>query len=94
MWGQSIEEPYVLIQNVVVTKDNLHLYKEKVLKIDGPEVTYVNLSSNLDEFNSLYSETGCVTINIVGTCSINDWNNSAQVLIKDYEIVRKAEYYF
>ena len=94
LWGQSIEEPYILIQNVVVTKDNLHLYKEKVLKIDGPEVTYVNLSSNLDEFNSLYSETGCVTINIVGTCSINDWNNSAQVLIKDYEIVRKAEYYF
>lgn len=94
LWGQAIEEPYICIQNVVVNKDNLHLYKEKVLKIDGPDVTYVNLSSNPDEFNSLYSELGCVTINIIGICSINDWDNSAQVLIKDYEIVRKAEYYF
>ena len=92
IWGQGIEEPIILVKNIVVTKDNLHLFKDVVLKIDGPSISYAKLGSNKEEFEALYSEMGCVTINIIGTCSINDYDQAGQILIKDFEIVRKAEY--
>lgn len=54
IWGQGIEEPLVLIKNVTVTKDNLWLFKEKVLKIENPQgLTFVNLSSNTEEYENL-----------------------------------------
>ena len=93
LWGQDIPEPLILVKDVVVTKDNLNLFKDKVLKIENENgLSFVNLKSNPEEYQSLYSEMGCVTLNIIGTCSINDYNQMGQILIKDYEIVRKAEY--
>lgn len=95
IWGQNIEEPLILIKNVTVTKDNLFLYKEKVLKIENQNgLSFVNLSSNQEEYDSLWTETGYITLNIIGSCSINDFNQMGQIKIKDYEVVRKGEYYF
>ena len=93
LWGQNIEEPLILIKNVTVNKDNIFLYKEKVLKIENQNgISFVNLSSNQEEFDALYPNDGYVNLNIIGTCSINDFNQMGQIKIKDYEVVRKGEY--
>lgn len=93
LWGQNVEEPLILIKNVTVNKDNIFLYKEKVLKIENQNgISFVNLSSNQEEFDALYPNDGYVNLNIIGTCSINDFNQMGQIKIKDYEIVRKGEY--
>ena len=93
LWGQNIEEPLILIKNVIINKDNIWLYKEKVLKIENQQgISFVNLSSNQEEYDALYPNDGYVTLNIIGTCSINDFNGMGQIKIKDYEVVRKAEY--
>ena len=94
LWGQNIEEPMVLIKDVIVTKDNLFLFKEKVLKIGLEDLSlgFVNFNSNQEEFNNLYSEMGYVKLNIIGTCGINDYDQTAQIKIIDYEVVGKAEY--
>lgn len=93
LWGQNVEEPLILIKNVTVNKDNIFLYKEKVLKIENQNgISFVNLSSNQEEFDALYPNDGYVNLNIIGTCSINDFNQMGQIKIKDYEVVRKGEY--
>jgi hypothetical protein len=81
-----------LVKNVTVNKDNIQLFKEKVLKIENTSgLSFVNLKSSPEEFDALYPGEGCITLNILGTCSINDFNQMGQILIKDYEVVRKVE---
>lgn len=79
-WGQGLTEPYVAIERVQVHKDNLTLMspdKKPTLKITLPgNLTLIKFKSSQEEFESLYSEEGYVTINVVGTCNLNIWNGN------------------
>lgn len=100
IWGQGVEEPYIAIERINVTKDNITLMskdKNPTLKITLPNGTsLIKFKSSEEEFNELYSELGCVTINIIGKCEKNVWNFTInpQVIIEDYEIVGRSQYYF
>ena len=97
LWGQCIEEPYVLIKNMKLTADNLSLLKGTTIKISLDNgINMIKFKSNQDEFNRLYSEMGCVTINVIGRFQKNVWcgRENPQILIEDYEIVDKVNYYF
>ena len=97
IWGQEVSQPYVVIENVVLNKDNLSLMKGKVLKITSPytsDLCFIKMGSNQEEFESLYSETGYVTINLIGFCEKNSYNNKPQIVIKNYEVVDRQAYYF
>ena len=52
--------------------------------------------SSQEEYEKLRSETGCITINVVGKCERNVWNGTVtpQIIIEDYEIVGEQKYYF
>ena len=70
--------------------------KNPTLKITLPNgISLIKFKSSEEEFNNLYSE-GYITINAVGRCEQNIWNGnvSAQVILEDYEIVKKQQYYF
>lgn len=100
IWGQGIDEPYVAIENVKVSSENIHLMsadKNPTLKISLPNGTsLIKFKSSHEEYEKLKSEMGCVTINVVGRCERNIWNGtvSAQLIIEDYEIVSTTQYYF
>lgn len=101
IWGQGVEEPYVCIENIKVNCNNISLMsqdKNPTLKITLPQngTSLIKFRSSKEEYESLYSELGCVTINIVGRCERNIWNGtiSPQIIIEDYEIVGRTEYYF
>lgn len=100
LWGQGIEEPLIVLENVTVTSENLNLMskdKNPTLKISLPnKISIVKFKSSEEEFEKLYTEHGKVSINIVGRCAINEWNGNVtpQILIEDYEIISKSEYYF
>lgn len=100
IWGQGIDEPYVAIENVKVSSENIHLMsadKNPTLKISLPNGTsLIKFKSSHEEYEKLKSEMGCVTINVVGRCERNVWNGtvSAQLIIEDYEIVSTTQYYF
>ena len=93
IWGQGVDEPYVAIEQINVYKDNISLMsadKNPTLKITLPNGTsLIKFRSSNEEFESLYSELGCVTINVVGRCERNIWNGivSPQIIIEDYEII-------
>jgi single-stranded-DNA-specific exonuclease len=100
IWGQGVEEPLIAIERICVHKDSIKLMsadKNPTLKITLPNGTsLIKFRSSNEEYESLCSDLGCVTINIVGKCERNIWNGmiSPQVIIEDYEIVGRSNYYF
>lgn len=99
LWGQGIDEPYIVLENVKVTNNNITLMspdKNPTLKITLPNGTsLIKFKSSQEEFESLKTD-GMITLNVVGRCERNVWNGriSPQIIIEDYEIARKIEYYF
>ena len=100
LWGQGVEEPFILIENIRLTKDNVALLKGTTLKItlpaDGQDISLIKFGSSNEEYESLCSDLGYVTINVIGHFQKNIWNGniSPQILIEDYEILGRAVYYF
>lgn len=100
IWGQGLPEPQIAIENIVINNENLTLMspdRKPTIKITLPNnLSLIKFNSSIEEYNSLKSENGCTIINVIGTCNENIWNNiiTPQILIKDYEIIRKMDYYF
>ena len=100
LWGQGVDEPLVAIEHINVYGGNVVLMspdKSPTLKITLPNGTsLIMFKSSQEEYERLKSETGCVTINVVGKCERNVWNGSVspQIIIEDYEIVGEQKYYF
>ena len=102
LWGQGVEEPYIALEHVKVTKDNLTLMskdKNPTLKITLPNGTsLIKFKSSEEEYQSLIadSDLGCRVITVVGRCEQNVWNGSIkpQIIVEDYEITGEMKYYF
>lgn len=100
LWGQGVDEPLVAIEHINVYSGNVVLMspdKSPTLKITLPNGTsLIKFKSSQEEYEKLRSETGCITINVVGKCERNVWNGTVtpQIIIEDYEIVGEQKYYF
>lgn len=100
LWGQGVDEPFVAIEHINVYTGNVVLMspdKSPTLKITLPNGTsLIKFKSSQEEYEKLHSETGCITINVVGKCERNIWNGTVtpQIIIEDYEIVGEQKYYF
>ena len=80
IWAQCVDEPLIAVENIAVTKDMITLMardRNPTLKIQLPNgVTAIKFKSSEEELDSLFSENGCVTINIVGKAEVNKYFNS------------------
>lgn len=100
LWGQDVGEPKIALENIHITKDNLTLMskdKNPTLKITLPNgIALIKFKSSEEEFNNLFSDSGCVVINAVGTCSINEYRGriTPQIFIENYNIVERQKYFF
>ena len=103
VWGQELEEPTIAIENLNVTPNNITLMGKDgrcpTLKITlSNGVSLIKFRSTEEEYEKLVPvfDSGSVNINVIGTCTINEWNGiiSPQIEIKDYEIVGETKYYF
>lgn len=100
LWGKDVEEALVVIKGIRVTANNLHLMardRNPTLKIDLKDnIKAIKFKSGEEEYNSLYTEQGCVVIDILCRCEINEYcgNINPQLIIQDYEIVSHQDYFF
>lgn len=101
LWGQGIDEPLLVFENVKVTSNSLTLMGlakgKPTLKITAPNgVDFIRFRSSSEEFENLSSSTGYVTINIIGKAKRNVWNGNInpQIEIVAYEVIQREKYYF
>lgn len=100
LWGKGVEESLIVVTNIPVGKNNLQLLgreKNPTLKIQlNNGLSIMKFGSSIEEYESLLSNPQGTRLNIVGTCSVNEWqgNISPQILIKEYEVVETVSYYF
>ena len=99
-WGQNIDEALVVVENIPVTKDMLNLMAKDshpTLKIQLPNgVACIKFKASEEEYDSLYTENGCVFITVIGKCEVNRYYSlvTPQIIVEDYEILDKQEWYF
>jgi single-stranded-DNA-specific exonuclease len=100
IWGQGIDEPYVAIENIKISKNNITLMGlekgKPTLRITLPNKTsLIKFKSSQEEYDSL-SASECVTINVVGKCEANEYGGTVtpQIIVEDYEITQQLSYYF
>ena len=96
--GQGLQEPYIAIKNIKVNKNNVTLMSPdrnptlKILLNDNIEI--LKFKSSKEEYEKL--NTSMINIiDIVGRCSVNEWNGkkTPQIIVEDYDIIGK-EYDF
>ena len=100
LWGKDMDEPFIAIKGLKITKDMITLMspdKSPTIKITLPnKLTIIKFSSSEEEFNSLFSETGYIEVDIIGKCGINErgYRPTPQIYVEDYEIIGRMKYVF
>ena len=97
IWSSSVDEPYIAVKGIKVTKGMLNFFKETTIKIAlTNDVSLMIFNTNREEYEKLYSEDGFIEINAVCRCNKNEWNGrvTAQLFIDDYEIIDSCAYIF
>ena len=99
LWGKGVDEAMVVIKGIKITSNNITLMsanKNPTIKITLQNGTsIIKFGASQAEFESLKS-SGYTEIDVIGTCAINEWQGTItpQILIKDYEVIGKQDYYF
>lgn len=76
MWGQDMPEPYVAIENLVVTPEMVTVYRKtsNTLKITLPNKLTIMKFDASEEECELLESSGYRKLNIVGRCTRNEFN--------------------
>lgn len=98
LWGQQVEQPLFVIEDLNITKDSMTVMKGPTLKFTMPgnsDISIIKFKATEEEIELLTpSDSGCVRINVVGVCERNSFNDKPQIIVRDFEIVERQEYYF
>lgn len=100
IWGQGLEEPLIAITNIRITSDNIALLgqNKNTLKITLPnkDISMIKFNIKEEDKELLDPGQGTLTITAIGKCSLNHYmgNVTPQVLLEDFEIVRKNQWDF
>lgn len=100
IWGHQLDEPLIAVKDIEVNKDEIYLNGKtsKTLKFESRGVEYIKFFSNEDEWNALKEHGERLVLDVVGKCSVNEWNGEVkpQIAIEDYEVtkVKKKQFMF
>jgi single-stranded-DNA-specific exonuclease len=100
IWGFKVEEPLIAIKDIEVNKDDVYINgsKKNTLKFTHKGIDYIKFFSSESEWESIVSKGERLVIDVVGKCSINEYNGErkSQVVIEGIEVVsvKKKEFVF
>ena len=100
IYGQGIPQVQIAIEDLKITADMVTVYTKRgnTIKITLPNnINIMMFNATDDAVNQLQtSNSGYVTLDIIGTCSLNEWNGNVtqQILCRDYSIIDSNKYYF
>lgn len=95
LWGEKIDEPLVVIENLTIKPENVRVMGQNkdTVRMDINGISYVKFLLTPEQVKELTPAPGTYyVITIIGKCNRNVWNDmcSPQIMIEDYEIVRRA----
>lgn len=95
LWGQDVNEPYIAFRSIKASPDTV-IASEKIIKIVDMTagVYYVKFKPTPEEFMFFSSLSKTYTLDIVGTCSYNDYDYAPMVIITDYNINKETYWDF
>ena len=100
LWGQGLSEPLIAITNIKINKDNIHFIgqKQDTLKFTFPnkKLNMIKFHIKEEEKELLDPEDGILTITAIGKCSLNYYmgNVTPQILLEDFEIIKRMKWNF
>ena len=90
LWTQGIEEPIIAVKDIKVNKDNVFI-NEKVLKITNPNgISFVKFKPTSEELMLFSTLKDSYTIDVVGTCNYSSFDDTAQIMITDYNLIKNT----
>lgn len=95
LWGYKVEEPLIAIKNIEVNTGEIYLSGKtsKTIKFEHKGITYIKFFSNEAEYNSIIEQGERLVLDVVGRCSINDYQGkkTPQIVIEDINVVDVKE---
>lgn len=95
IWGYKVEEPLLAISNITVNKEDVQVIgaKKNTLKFIHKGIEFVKFNTSEEEINERFKTGEAFEIDVVGKCSVNEWNGNVtgQILIEEYEVVKVKE---
>lgn len=95
IWGYQVEEPLIAIKDIEVNSDEIYLNgkKSKTIKFIHKNIEYIKFFSSEEEYNDLVNQGECIVMDIVGCCSINEYQGKTtpQIVIEDYDVTAIKE---
>lgn len=90
-FGRGFESPYILIENISVDIKNVENLgaKKNTIKINSDEVSFLKFKSSENEYDELISWKDKVKLNILGRCSINEYDGGRypQIIVEEWEVL-------
>lgn len=97
VWGQGVGEPYIAIKDLVVDRNSIKLMGKtsNTIKFNYRGVDFIKFFTSEEEYNKLI-EYRSVNFEIVGKCSVNEWQGriTPQIIIEDYNYKESNEFIF
>lgn len=94
LWGQGVREPYVVLQNVPITKKQYMRMKNNALRLDIKKHLTTCVKFKAEEACNLFeslliNDDITIYVDIIGTCHVNEYNGNItpQLFIEDFNIL-------
>jgi single-stranded-DNA-specific exonuclease len=100
IWGFKVEEPLIAIKDIEVNKDEIYINgsKKNTLKFIYKGIEFIKFFSSEEEWESIVSKGERLVIDVVGKCSINEYNGvkTPQIVMDALEVVnvKKKQFVF
>lgn len=92
VWGHKVDEPLLAIKNIEVNKEDIQLMgkHKNTIKIVYKGIEYMKFFSSEEVYESLVSQGDRLVIDVIGKCSVNEYNNEKkpQIIIEDFEVTK------
>lgn len=90
LWGQYIDEPYIAIENIKFTEDQIHLIgeKQKTIKFELPQnIEVITFSGSEEIYNNFQELAKNNRFTFIGKCKVNNWGGQSkpQIILEDYD---------
>lgn len=93
-YGKGIEEPKIIITDIDVPVKNIELMgkAKNTIKIKVDNITFIKFKEDEDSYNNIISDCTNIKLDIMGKCSINEYNGNKypQIIVDDFEVKNKA----